>query len=66
MRARDTQRGVFVRLGCDWFARRLERRILIPLPDETGRMVMFKLYAGKDHSLTDPTDFRTLALNTEG
>ena len=47
-------------------ARRLERRILIPLPDETGRMVMFKLYAGKDHSLTDPTDFRTLALNTEG
>jgi len=57
--------------NCPWdldqaMRRRLERRILIPLPDETGRMVMFKLYAGKDHSLTDPTDFRTLALNTEG
>lgn len=57
--------------NCPWdldqaMRRRLERRILIPLPDETGRMVMFKLYAGKDHCLQDPTDFRTLAQYTDG
>ena len=57
--------------NCPWdldtaMRRRLERRIFIPLPDETGRMVMFKIYAGKDHSLADPQDFRELARQTEG
>jgi vacuolar protein-sorting-associated protein 4 len=57
--------------NCPWdldqaMRRRLERRILIPLPDETGRMVMFKIYSGKDHSLADPADFRALAEATEG
>eukprot|EP00656_Telonema_subtile_P039643 TRINITY_DN4472_c0_g1_i1.p1 TRINITY_DN4472_c0_g1~~TRINITY_DN4472_c0_g1_i1.p1 ORF type:complete len:232 (-),score=65.45 TRINITY_DN4472_c0_g1_i1:215-910(-) len=69
---RDTD-GLMV-LGatnCPWdldqaMRRRLERRILIPLPDETGRMVMFKIYAGKDHSLKDPEDFRALAAGTDG
>jgi len=57
--------------NCPWdldtaMRRRLERRILIPLPDETGRMVMFKIYAGKDHSLKDPEDFRELAKQAHG
>merc|ERR1711939_509941 len=46
--------------------RRLEKRVLIPLPDVNGRFVQFKLNLGKeDHILTDD-EFRHLAHITEG
>jgi len=69
----DSSDGVVVlaATNCPWdidtaMKRRLEKRILIPLPDVNARLVMFKLNLGKeDHILTD-NDFRHLAHITEG
>lgn len=50
----------------DALLRRMERRILIPLPDIAGRMHMFKLHIGDTpHDLTDQ-DFRRLAGRSDG
>jgi len=46
--------------------RRFEKRIYIPLPEESARGTMFKLHMGSTPcSLTEP-DYRELAKNTEG
>lgn len=46
--------------------RRFQRKIYIPLPDETARLAMFKLNVGNTpHAITDD-DFKKLAEITEG
>lgn len=46
--------------------RRFEKRIYIPLPEESARVVMFKLHIGTTpHQLTE-ADIRVLASKTEG
>ena len=69
----DKSDGVVViaATNCPWdidtaMKRRLEKRVLIPLPDINARLVMFKLNLGKEHHLLTPNDFRHLAHLTEG
>ena len=46
--------------------RRFQKRIYIPLPNESARFTLFKLHFGKKgHDLTDD-DFREMAKMTEG
>ena len=47
-------------------ARRLEKRVLIPLPDVNGRLVMIKIHLGKEENILSAEDFRHLAHITEG
>jgi vacuolar protein-sorting-associated protein 4 len=50
----------------DALLRRMERRVYIPLPEESGRMHMFKLHLGDTpHNMTE-ADFRDLAAKSDG
>ena len=46
--------------------RRFQRKIYIPLPDETARLVMFKLNVGSTPNSLTEDDFKKLAEMTEG
>jgi len=69
----DSSDGVVVlaATNCPWdidtaMKRRLEKRVLIPLPDVNARLVMFKLNLGKEEHILSADDFRHLAHQTEG
>jgi len=62
---------VIAATNCPWdidtaMKRRLEKRVLIPLPDVNSRLVMFKLNLGKEDNILTEDDFRHLAHLTEG
>lgn len=46
--------------------RRFEKRIYIPLPEESARLELFKLHLGQTPSLVGPADLQQLARHTEG
>lgn len=46
--------------------RRFEKRIFIPLPEEHGRLVMFKIHLGSTSHVLTEQDLKTLAAKTEG
>lgn len=46
--------------------RRFERRVYIPLPDQTAREAMFRIHVGDTKNNLQPEDIRELARRTEG
>ena len=46
--------------------RRFEKRVYIPLPDQTAREIMFQIHIGNTPHLLQPRDFKVLAKKTQG
>lgn len=45
---------------------RFEKRIYIPLPDASARLIMFNLHIGQTPHCIPPEKFKQLAQNSEG